>query len=119
MSEIVLHEPLASQLQQQAEAEGVKVESLVESALRHYRFQSQRKKIDAESRWWQGVASDMRAQYAEEFVAIHHQSVIDHDRDEEALRKRVRSKYGKTAVLITPAAGRRELRVVSTNLGRP
>jgi hypothetical protein len=119
MGEIILHEPLASQLRQQAEAEGVKVESLIESALRHYRFQSQRRKIDAESVWWQGVASDVRAQYAGEFVAIHNQSVIDHDRDEEALRKRIRSKYGKTAVLITPAAGRRELRVVSTNLARP
>ncbi|MBI5350636.1 MAG: hypothetical protein HZB77_15175, partial [Chloroflexi bacterium] len=46
MSEIVLKDPLASQLRNEAKAEGVEVETLVESALRHYRFQLQRKKIN-------------------------------------------------------------------------
>jgi len=44
--------------------------------------------------------------------------VVDHDHDEESLRKRIRAKYGKTAVLLTPAEGRRELRIVSTRLSR-
>jgi hypothetical protein len=118
MSEIVLHEPLASQIRQEAEAEGIQVESLIEAALRHYRFQSQRKKIDAESAWWQSAAAEVRARYTGEFVAIHQQIVVDHDQDEEALRKRIRSQYGKTPILITPAAGRRELRIVSTKLVR-
>ena len=119
MSEIVLHEPLASQIKQEAEAEGIGVESLIESALRHYRFQLQRKKIDAESEWWQAATPEVRARYATEFVAIHHQQVVDHDRDEEALRKRIRAKYGKTPILISLAEGRRELRIVSTHLSQP
>ncbi len=118
MSEIVLREPLASQIRQEAEAKGVQVESLIESALRHYRFQAQRRKIDAESAWWQTATSEVRARYAGDFVAIHDRVVVDHDRDEAALRKRIRSKYGKTVVLITPAEVRRELRIVSTKLAR-
>jgi len=119
MSEIVLGEPLASQIRQEAEAQGLKVESLIEAALRHYRFQAQRNKINAEAEWWRRATPEICARYTGEFVAIHNREVVDHDWDEEALRKRIRAKYGKTAILLTPAEGRRELRIVSTRLARP
>ena len=118
MSEIILGEPLASQIRREAESRGIGVESLIETALRHYRFQSQREKIDTESDWWRTVSSEIRARYAGEYVAVHNKEVVDHDRDEEVLRKRIRAKYGKTAVLLTPAEGRPELRIVSTRLAR-
>src|SRR5438067_950534 len=119
MSEIVLGEPLASQIRRTAEIEGVEVESLIAEAVRHYHFEAQRRKINAEADWWRAVPAETRQTYARGFVAIHNKEVVDHDRDEEALRKRIRSKYGKIAVLLTPAEGRRELRVVSTRLARP
>lgn len=119
MSEIVLHEPLASQLRQDAEAAGLPVENLIEAALRHYRFQAQRKKLAAEAAWWQSVAPEVRAQFTGEFVAVHQQVVIDHDHDETALRQRVRAHLPKTAVLIAPAQGRREVRLISTHVSHP
>ena len=79
-------------------------------------FQAQRKKIDAEAEWWRAVSPETRAGYAGEFVAIHDRQVVDHDRDEDTLRKRIRAKFGKTAVLLAPAEGQRELRIVSTRL---
>jgi hypothetical protein len=118
MSEIVLREPLASRLRQEAEARGVDVESLIDSALRHYRFQSQRDKLNVESEWWRTAPPEFRARYAGEFVAIHEKSIVDHDADEESLRKRIRAKYGKIPVLVTPAEGRRNLRIVNTRLAR-
>lgn len=118
MSDIVLGEPLASQIRQEAEAQGIAVEQLIEAALRRYRFEAQRAKINAEALWWRTAPPDMQAQYAGEFVAVHNQQVVDHDRDEESLRKRVRARYGKTAILLTPVEGRRELRIVSTRLSR-
>jgi len=118
MSEIILGEPLASQIRREAESQGIEVESLIETALRHYRFQAQREKINAESDWWHTVSPEIRARYAGEYVAVHNKAVVDHDRDEEVLRKRIRAKYGKTAVLLTPAEGRPELRIVSTRLTR-
>jgi len=118
MSDIVLGEPLASQIRREAEAQGIPVEKLIEAALRRYRFEAQRAKINAEALWWRTAPADTQAQYAGEFVAVHNQQVVDHDRDEESLRQRIRARYGKTAILLTPAEGRRELRIVSTRLSR-
>ncbi len=117
MSEIIVHEPLASQIRQEAAQAGVDVENLIATAVRRYRFEAQRRKIETEAAWWRGVPAETRARYAGEFVAVHDKAVIDHDHDEEALRQRIRARYGKTAVLITPAEGRREFRIVSTRLG--
>jgi hypothetical protein len=114
MSDIVLHEPLASYIRDEAQAQGVEVEQLISAALRRYRFQMQEDKIKAESAWWQSLPLEARAGFAGAFVAIHGQEVVDHDPDEEALRKRIRKRFGKTAVLITPAEGRREFHIVST-----
>ena len=116
MSEIIVHEPLASQIRQEAAQAGVDAENLIATAVRHYRFQAQRRKIETEAEWWRGVSAGVRALYAGESVAVHDKVVIDHDRDEEALRQRIRARYGKTPILITPAEGRREFRIVSTRL---
>ncbi len=117
MSEIIVHEPLASQIRQEAEQAGVDAEHLIATAVRHYRFQAQRRKIEAEAEWWRGVPAEMRTRYVGEFVAVHDKAVLDHDRDEEVLRRRIRKRYGKTPILITPAEGRREFRIVSTHFG--
>jgi hypothetical protein len=119
MSEIVLGEPLASQIREAAEAQGMAVENLIEAALRQYRFQAQQAKLDAEAQWWRGVTQSVRASYNGEYVAVHNHEVVDHDADEEILRRRIRARFGKVAVLISPSEGRREWRVVSTRLTRP
>lgn len=119
MSEIRLREPLASQIQREADSYGLAVEQLIETAVRHYRFQAQREKINTESAWWNALTPEKRARYLGEFVAVHRHEVIDHDRDEESLRKRIRAKYGKTAILIAPSEGRREFRIVNTRFSPP
>jgi hypothetical protein len=118
MSEIVLGEPLASQIRETAEAHGIAVENLIEAAIRQFRFQSQQVKLDAEAEWWAGLQASLKSPYAGGFVAVHQREVVDHDRDEEALRRRIRARFGKLAVLISPAEGRREWRMVSTRAQR-
>jgi hypothetical protein len=119
MTEIVLGEPLASQIREVAEAQGIGVENLIEAAVRQYRFQSQQTKLDAEAEWWQGIPQSVRASFHGQYVAVHNREVVDHDADEEILRRRIRARYGKLAVLISPADGHREWRMVSTRLTRP
>lgn len=114
MSDLILSEPLASQIRREAAAQGVNADTLIKEALRHYHFKIQKEKIFAESSWWQSCSPETRAPYGEEYVAIHNQQVVDHDPDVEALRQRVRARYGKTAILITPAKGQPELRIIST-----
>ncbi len=118
MSEIILGEPLASQIREAAETQGIAVEHLIEAAFRQYRFQAQRAKLDLEAQWWREAAAEKRAGYAGEYIAIHNRQVVDHDPDEETLRQRIRTRYGKTAVLITPSDGPREWRSLSTWLTR-
>jgi uncharacterized protein DUF5678 len=118
MTEIVLGEPLSSQIREAAEAQGIAVENLIEAALRQYSFQAQRTKLDTEAHWWRGVSPERWAPYAGEYVAVHYQEVVDHDRDEETLRRRVRARCGKLVVWIAPAEGRREWRMVSTRQAR-
>ena len=116
MAEIVLGEPLASQIRETAEANGIAVEDLIETALRKYRFHAQQAKLDEEALWWRDVSPGPREGYAGEFVAIHQRQVVDHDRDEQVLRQRIRAQYGKQPVLVAPSRGRREWRLVSTRL---
>lgn len=118
MSDLILSEPLASEIRHEAEAQGLSVERLIEAALRRYRFEAQRRKINAEAEWWRAVPTEIRQRYIGEFVAVHNRAVVDHDSDEDILRARIRAKYGKVAVLLAPAEGRRELRFVSTRLAR-
>jgi hypothetical protein len=39
--------------------------------------------------------------------------LVDHDQDENALHNRIGAQYGKTPVLIMPAEGPREIRILS------
>ena len=68
--------------------------------------------------WWSLQTEDVKSRYSGEFVAIHQHSVIDHDKDEDVLRKQIRTGYGKTPVLLTPAEGSRHYRIVSTRMTR-
>ena len=52
------------------------------------------------------------------FVAIHDLTVVDHDKEEAALYKRIRQKYGKTSVLVMPAEGVKEVRIYSPRVAR-
>ena len=110
---MILREPLASQVQQLADAAGVSVEALVAAALEQYQAHARRLKLSQESEWWQSLPPNIRVRYAGQFVAVHNQVIVDYDRDEEALRGRIQSRYASTPVYITRADRRSELRLVS------
>jgi 2-polyprenyl-3-methyl-5-hydroxy-6-metoxy-1,4-benzoquinol methylase len=116
MSELILQEPLASQVRREAEAQGVDIESYLKSALRLYRFHAQKAKLSVEVEWWRARSEEERKRFAGEFVAVHNQEVVDHDADEQALLKRIRLAFGKAPILVTPAEGQRIYRIVSTRL---
>lgn len=75
-------------------------------------------KIEREQTWWMGRSETERLKYAGEYIAVHNQTLIDHDSDMAVLARRIRSKYGSTAVLIMPAKGPHEIRIYSTRLVR-
>ena len=118
MSELVLTDPLATEVRRMATAEGQTAEEVLRAAMNHYRAVSRQRKIKAEADWWVNAAGALRSQYAGEYVAVHLRKVVDHDPDENALFERVQKGLPDVAVLITPAGGRPEIRFRHPKLER-
>lgn len=70
---------------------------------------SDRQRIEQEQGWWLSLPLSERAKYEGEYVAVHNHQLVDHDIDQIVLTRRVRERYGNTAVLIMPAEGPREI----------
>lgn len=113
MTHLPVSDELIEEIRLEAEAEGVTIEAVLLAAWRHYRTLAQQKKVEAELEWWKRQAAEVQVPYAGEHVAVHHQAVVDHDPDPVALHERVRQRFGKEAVLLIPAEGPRDIRLVS------
>lgn len=53
-----------------------------------------------EEAYWYGLPVEMRARYANRYVAIKNRQVIDHDADQRTLYLRVRRRFGSDPVAI-------------------
>lgn len=109
---------LADNIQKEAVNRGMTVEEFLRAAIKRERSLAARRKIEREQAWWLSLPESKRAKYKGEFVAIHNLAVVDHDREESALYKRVRQKFGKTSVLVMPAEGVKEIRIYSPRVTR-
>ncbi len=118
MTPLQVSDELAREISHEAEARGLPIEEFLKSVIRRERTLADRRKIEQEQAWWFSLPLDERAQYEWKCVAIHGQSLVDYDEDEATLYRRVRAKYGKTAVLVVPANGPREIYIRSPRLVR-
>lgn len=69
---------------------------------------SRAEQLALEEAYWYGLPVEMRAHYANRYVAIKNRQVIDHDADQRALYLRVRRRYGSDAVAILRAEWKKE-----------
>ena len=118
MTVLQIPEKLAEQLQQEAAAEGIAIDKLLEEALQERRERAQRARLDAEIATWQAQPPEIRMRYKGEYVAVQEGIVVDHDSNLATLHRRVRARFGKAAVLITPADGRPPLNIRHPRLAR-
>ena len=116
MTVLQISEDLAQEISSVAENRGVAVEEFLRIMMRRERTLAQRKKIEQEQNWWLTRPLSERAQYEGQYVAVHNQELIDHDPDRQALRRRIRTKYGQTAILMMPAEGPSEILIFSPRL---
>jgi hypothetical protein len=105
MSDLVLHEPLASEVRRMAEIEGTTAEQVVAEAVRQYRAAARECKIRAEAEWWRNAAPELRARYTGQFVAVHEQQVIDTDPDQLSLPGDAAAAGPYAAIIDTGADG--------------
>ena len=59
--------------------------------------------LAAEQAAWFAQPAGKRRRYGEDYVAVYHGEVVDHDPDQRSLYLRVRARYGRIPVLIVPA----------------
>ena len=64
---------------------------------------SRAEQLAVEEDYWYGLPEDMRARYANRYVAIKNRQVADHDVDQRALYLRVRRRFGSDPVAIVQA----------------
>ena len=118
MVALQISEELAGTIKTEATLRGVSVEDYLRAAIRRERTLAARQKIEGEQEWWLSLPLSERAKYQWEFVAVHNQKLVDHDKDRDVLFKRIWERYGKTPVLIMPAEGPRDIRIYSPRLVR-
>jgi len=100
MSTITLQPNLVEDLERLAAQQHAEPEEVVEIALRRYMRQVQEQKIRKEAEAFHAMHSELVAQYLGQVVAIHEGQVVDHDEDFVALHRRIRERFGRTAVLL-------------------
>lgn len=117
---ITLHisEELAGTIKEEATIRGVSIEEYLRSAIQRERTLTARQKMEQDQVWWLSLPLSKRVKYEGEFIAVHNQKLIDHDKDDAILYKRVRKKYEKTPVLVMPAEGPKEIRMISPRIVR-
>lgn len=100
MDTIVLEPNLRVWLEQDAEQDTRSVNDLINEAVAQYLRERQQAKLDREIVAYEAMHSQLLLDHAGEWVAIHRQELVDHDHDRIALYRRIRSRYGRTSVLI-------------------
>jgi hypothetical protein len=100
MSTITLQPQLMEQLEEVASDQAVKLEELLENAVRAYLRKLEREKIGAEAAAFQEMHAKLTETHLGQYVAIHNNKVVDNDTDFQALHCRVRQRFGSRPVLL-------------------
>lgn len=115
MTEIALPDQVVERLQQVASQKQINIAELLVRAVEFYLANDvameededawefeQKLVIDREMQAYLQQHEQLLTIYRGQSIAMHNGEVIDHDPDEVALSQRVRARYGKEPVLITP-----------------
>jgi hypothetical protein len=111
-----ISDTLAHAIADEAAARGMAVEVYLRTVLWREHTAAEREVIEREQTWWLGLPLNERARYEGQYVAVHGQQVVDSDHDDLVLFRRIRSRYGRTPVLMLPAEGPPEIKAFSPRI---
>jgi len=100
MDTIVLRTDLYQTLERNAQQEARTVDDIVNEAVEYYLREQQRIKLNREILAYETLYPELKQNYLGQWVAVHNQALVDHDKDRIALYRRIRARYGRTAVLL-------------------
>ncbi len=116
MTTLQISDDLAKMIRREAERHDQPIETFLKAVVERERTLADRRQLEREQEWWLSLPLRDRAKYEGEYVAIHDQTLVDHDKNEATLYQRIRAKYGRTPVLVMPAEGPREIRIYSPRI---
>ncbi|MFN8490633.1 MAG: DUF5678 domain-containing protein [Caldilineaceae bacterium] len=115
MVQVLLPDQTAEKLQRSAAKQGLDTNQLLVQLVEQYvanepmptevadkAADEEGQKIEQEQKFYEMQHPILLKTYKGQYIAMHEGKVIDHDADRIALRRRIRSAFGRTAILITP-----------------
>ncbi len=100
METIELRSDLREMLERDAARESKSVNEVVNRAVEFYLREQQRKKLAKEIETYEAMHAELKEKYFGQYVAIHEQKLVDHDRELAPLYRRVHARYGKISILM-------------------
>lgn len=100
MAVIVLEPELYRRVEVAAQTHAATVDDILAEAVRRHLWQLDRRKISEESQLFHQQHTELKARYLGQYIAMHEGEVVDHDADFQALRQRVRQRFGPTPVMM-------------------
>jgi hypothetical protein len=76
-------------------------DQIADEAIRRYLWELDRAKISAETAVYRRKHAEIAGQYLGEYIAIHNGEIVDHDLEFNTLRRRIRARFGRAAVMMT------------------
>ena len=101
MPTVAIEPALYQRVEQAAIESQVSTGEMFTQALRRYLWELDRRKIAEESKAFRRQHAELKGRYLGQYIAMHKGQVVDFDTDFQALRERVRQRFGRAAVMIT------------------
>lgn len=101
MPTVAVEADLYRRVEEAALEHHVSIGEVLARAARLYLWELDRRKISEESAIYRQRHAELKALYLGQYIAMHNGQVVDHDPDFQALRQRIRHRFGRTPVMIT------------------
>lgn len=100
METLTITDEVAKGLHNMANQLGLQPTQLLEKALQQFLREEASKKISQEEQYFRQQLSQLLAEYADQYIAMHNGQIIDSDANELELYLRIREKYPYTGILL-------------------
>lgn len=101
MPTVAIESDLYKRVEQAATEHRSSVSEVFAGAVRLYLWELERRKVSKESKVYHQRYAELRDMYLGQYIAMRDGQVVDHDRDFQVLRRRIRQRFGRVPVMIT------------------
>jgi len=101
MPTVIVEPELYKRVEEASLENEVSIGEILAEAVRRYLWELDRRKISEETSIYRQRHAELKAQYLDQYIAMHNGQVVDHDTDFQTLHQRIRQRFKHTPVMIT------------------